>query len=297
MPMLSADDGVELYYEETGSGTPVVFVHEFAGDHRSYEPQVRYFNRRVRCITFNARGYPPSGVPTSLECYSQKHACEDIRAVLDALKIEKAHLVGISMGAFAVIHFAIAYPNRASAVVAGGCGYGAPHNVREKFRSEAEAMANGIIKSGMSTVAQDYCETPTRVQYRRKDPRGWSEFKTMLEEHSTLGSANTMRGVQAKRPSLFDLEASLATLTVPLLVITGDEDDPCLDTSLFLKRIVPSAALAVLPKTGHTLNLEEPTLFNQLVEDFFREVDTGQWETRDLKSVGTSILSRNDKID
>ena len=294
MPMLSADDGVELYYEETGSGTPVVFVHEFAGDYRSYEPQVRYFNRRLRCITYNARGYPPSTVPRSLESYSQARACEDIRAVLDALDIEKAHIVGISMGAFAALHFGLTYPRRAYGLVAGGCGYGAPKNVRAQFKTEAEGMAQQIIDTGMASVAEHYTVTPARVQYRRKDPRGWSEFKAMLSEHCAVGSANTMRGVQARRPSLFDLARPLSKLAVPLLVITGDEDDPSLDTSLFLKRTVPSAALAVIPKTGHTLNLEEPALFNQLVDDFFREVETGHWEMRDMKSAGNSILSRND---
>lgn len=293
MPTLTTDDSVELYYEDTGKGVPVVFVHEFAGDHRSYEPQVRYFSRRYRCITYNARGYPPSAVPASLERYSQSRACDDIRAVLDALDIDKAHVVGISMGAFACVHFGLTYPERALSLVAGGCGYGAPHAVRAQFQIEAEAMAQRIIDNGMEAAAEQYARTATRVQYLRKDPRGWAEFKTMLAQHSSLGSANTMRGVQARRPSLFDLEVALSTLLIPLLVIAGDEDDPCLDASLYLKRTVASSALALLPKTGHTLNLEEPALFNQLLADFFQEVESGHWEVRDMNTVGGSILSRS----
>ena len=295
MPMLTTDDGVDLYYEETGTGTPIVFVHEFAGDYRSYEPQVRYFNRRYRCIAYNARGYPPSMVPESVDRYSQTRACDDIRAVLDALEIDKAHVVGVSMGAFATVHFGLTYPERALSLVAGGCGYGAPREVREQFQSEAEAMAQKIMDIGMAHAAEDYALTGTRIQYLRKDPRGWAEFKTMLAEHSTLGSANTMRGVQAKRPSLFDLDDPLSKLSVALLVIAGDEDDPCLDTSLYLKRTVPSSALALLPKTGHALNLEEPALFNQLLGEFFHEVETGRWEIRVLKESGGSILSRESR--
>src|SRR2546430_3367165 len=98
MPHLTTDDSVKLYYEDSGSGIPIVFVHELAGDYRSWEPQVRYFARGYRCITYNARGYPPSDVPAEAERYSQDRARDDIRAVLDALKIDKAHIVGLSMG-------------------------------------------------------------------------------------------------------------------------------------------------------------------------------------------------------
>ena len=293
MPTLTTDDGVDLYYEEAGEGTPVVFVHEFAGDYRSFEPQVRYFNRRYRCIAYNARGYPPSAVPEKVESYSQARACDDIRAVLDALGIDKAHVVGVSMGAFATVHFGLQYPDRTLSLTAGGVGYGAPLAIREQFQVEAETMARRIIDEGMASAAEGYSVTATRVQLLRKDPRGWAEFKTQLAEHSALGSANTMRGVQAKRPSLYDLEEPLSRMEVPLMVMAGDEDDPGLDASLYLKRTVPSAALTLLPKTGHALNLEEPGLFNQLLEEFFHQVETGRWEVRDLSGAGSSILSRS----
>src|SRR5512134_273657 len=121
MPTLKTDDGISLHYEEAGAGTPMVFVHEFAGDHRSWEPQVRYFSRRYRCITFNARGYPPSDVPADGERYSQDRARDDIRDVLDGLKIDRAHVVGLSMGGFATLHFGFTYPNRARSLVVAGC--------------------------------------------------------------------------------------------------------------------------------------------------------------------------------
>ena len=122
MPHLTTDDGVKLFYEETGGGIPIVFVHEFAGDCRSYEMQMRYFGQRYRCIAYNARGYPPSDVPEDGEKYSQKRACDDIRAVLDALKIDKAHIAGLSMGGFAALHFGFNYPDRARSLVVAGCG-------------------------------------------------------------------------------------------------------------------------------------------------------------------------------
>jgi pimeloyl-ACP methyl ester carboxylesterase len=290
MAYVTTDDGVKLYYEETGSGTPIVFVHEFAGDTRSYEPQVRYFSRRYRCINFNARGFPPSDVPENFESYSQARARDDIRAVMDELKIEKAHILGISMGGFATLHFGFAYPERAMSLVVAGCGYGAAPGARQQFADETARTAGQIAEKGMAEVSKSYGSGPTRVQLRNKDPRGYAEFLQQLSEHSTLGSANTMRGVQARRPSLWDLVDDMKKLDVPTLVATGDEDDPCLEPGILMKRHIKSAALVVLPNTGHALNLEEPDLFNRLCDDFFHQVEAGRWPRRDPRAVPGAIL-------
>jgi len=290
MPHVTTDDGVRLYYEEVGSGYPIVFVHEFAGDYRSYETQMRYFARRYRCIAYNARGYPPSDVPEDFERYSQTRARDDIRAVLDGLGIAKAHVVGISMGGFAVLHFGFGYPERASALVVAGCGYGAQPDKRQQFHDETARTAAQIAEKGMVEVAKTYGAGPTRVQYANKDPRGYAEFLTQLAEHSTLGSANTMRGVQARRPSLWDLVDEMKRLDVPTLIATGDEDDPCLEPGILMKRAIKSAALVVFPNTGHALNIEEPDLFNRALDDFFHQVETGRWPRRDPRAATGSIL-------
>ncbi len=290
MPHLTTDDGVRLYYEETGSGAPVVLVHEFADDVRGYEPQVRYFGRRYRCIAFNARGYPPSDVPEDPARYSQERARDDIRAVLDGLGIAKAHVVGISMGGFAVLHFGLSYPDRALSLVVAGCGYGAEPGKRQQFHDETAKTAELIAGAGMAAASKTYAIGPTRVQFQNKDPRGWAEFAAHLAEHSTLGSANTMRGVQARRPSLYDLTDRMRALDVPTLVMTGDEDDPCLEPGLLMKRTIPTAALIVFPNTGHGLNLEEPELFNRTLDEFFHQVESGRWPRRDPRSQTGSIL-------
>ena len=289
MPTLTTDDGVPLFYEATGSGVPVVFVHEFAGDSRSWEPQVRHLARRYRCITFNARGYPPSGVPDDPGAYSQDRARDDVLAVLDALGVERAHVVGLSMGGFATLHFGLAYPDRARSLVLAGVGYGAEPEQRDRFRSEADATAGLLRTRGMAAFAESYSVGPTRVQFRNKDPRGWQEFAGMLAEHSADGSAHTQQGVQKKRPSLFDLADRMKALAVPALVVTGDEDWPCLVPSVFMKRTIPSAGLLVVPNTGHTINLEEPAAFNAALADFFAQVDAGRWPMRDPRAVSESI--------
>jgi pimeloyl-ACP methyl ester carboxylesterase len=251
---------------------------------------MRYFSRRYRCVVYNARGYPPSDVPDNFERYSQERARDDIRAVLDALKIDKAHVVGISMGGFATLHFGFEYSDRALSLVVAGCGYGAAPGARQQFHDETARTAAQIAEKGMEEVAKSYGSGPTRVQLEAKDPRGYAEFMTQLKEHSTPGAANTMRGVQARRPSLYDLVDKMKALDVPTLVATGDEDDPCLEPGLLMKRNIKSAALVVFPNTGHALNLEEPDLFNRACDDFFHQVESGRWPRRHPKAVPGAIL-------
>jgi pimeloyl-ACP methyl ester carboxylesterase len=291
MAHIETDDGVSLYYEEAGSGAPVIFVHEFAGDHRSFGAQMSRFARQYRCVAYNARGYPPSDVPESLDQYSQDRARDDIRDVLDGLDMERAHLVGVSMGALAVLHFGVHYPERALSLTMGGCGYGAEPGKREQFRKETEAVAARFESEGASAVAETYGRGPARVRFEAKDPQGFSTFMTMLKEHSARGSANTLRGVQARRPSFYDMGEQLRAITVPTLVMVGDEDEPCLDASIYLKRMIPSAALVVLPITGHALNIEEPELYNRLLGDFLHQVDAGTWQLRDPRSISEKSLS------
>src|SRR5437762_1095618 len=188
-------NGVNLFYEETGQGAPLVFVHEFAGDYASWHLQVRFLSRRYRTIAFNARGYPPSDVPEDPAAYSQEQAAEDIRGLLDALGIERAHICGLSMG-----------------------------------------------------------------------------------------------GVQMTRPSVYELEAAMEKLTVPTLVVTGDEDEPCLEPALFMKRKIRSSGLVVMPKAGHTVNLEDPDAFNRIVLDFLTAVDAGRWPLRNPASISASAI-------
>ena len=292
MPFLTTDDNVKLHYEEAGTGTPIVFVHEFAGDCRSWEAQIRHFGRRYRCIAFNARGYPPSDVPDDVNMYSQVRARDDIKAVLDALKIDKAHIVGLSMGGFATLHFGFTYPERVLSLVVGGCGYGAQADKRAQFAAETEAAAKRFEEIGMSKAAQGYALAPSRVQFQNKDPRGWKEFADQLATNSTKGSALTMRGVQSRRPSLFDLVEQMKTITAPTLIITGDEDWPCLEPAILMKRTINSAGLVVLPNAGHTVNLEEPAAFNQQVADFLHAVEAGRWAMRDPRAMASGILGK-----
>ncbi|MDQ6619191.1 MAG: alpha/beta hydrolase [Pseudomonadota bacterium] len=293
MPYASADDGIRLHYEEAGSGTPIIFVHEFGGSYRSFEMQMRHFSRHHRCITFAARGYPPSDVPESVEMYSQTHAMQDIVAVMDAANVTRAHAVGVSMGGFAVLQFGLERPERALSIAIGGVGYGAEKQFEEYFRAVSLEVARQFEQQGSKEFAKTYSLGASRVQFQNKDPRGWREFADMLGEHSAVGAANTMRGVQAKRPSIYDWEDRLRAMTVPTLVIVGDEDDHCLQPGLFLKRAIQTCGLLVLPKTGHAMNLEEPEHFNRFLGEFITMVEAGKWAPRDPRATPAQIMKTN----
>jgi len=282
MPTLRTGDGIALYYEESGQGPPLVFAHEFGGDHRSWEPQLRRFSRQYRCIAYCARGYLPSDVPEHPEAYSQKLHCEDLRAVIEGLQLERPHVVGLSMGGFAALHFGMVYCARgqeplARSLAVASVGNGAHPAQREPFQRSAREWAATIRTRGMADFAHAFGRGPTRVQLLRKDPRRYAEHEARLAAHAPVGAALSLERVLAERPSLYELTEPLGRIDVPVLLLAGDEDAPCLDPSLLLKRTVPRAGLAVLPRSGHLLNLEEPELFHALLADFFHRVECGAW--------------------
>ena len=295
MTWVTTSDGVRLYAENTSQGTPIVFVHEFGGDLRSWEPQVRFFSRRYQCITFNARGYPPSDTPENISSYSQDRAVNDIRDVMDHIGIEQAHIVGLSMGGFAALHFGMQYPKRALSLVVASTGYGAEKIYEDYFKQISHEIADEFEARGAEAFSHIYALSASRIPYLNKDPRGWEEFRKTLGDRSASGSANTMRGIQANRPSLYDLEDNLSKMKIPVLVVVGDEDDHCLQPGLFLKRTIPASGLYVMPKTGHTCNLEEPDLFNRNLEEFFVTVKANRWLPRDPRSTPEEIMKTGRK--
>jgi pimeloyl-ACP methyl ester carboxylesterase len=282
-------DGIELHFEVEGDGFPLLFIHEFAGDHRSWGPQVRHFSRTYRCITYAARGYPPSDVPADAAAYSQERAADDAIAVLDAAGAESAHFVGFSMGGFAALHVVLGHPDRARSAVFAGVGYGSQPSKREQFRRESHAIADAFESQGSAKVAESYAVGSARVQLQNKNPAAWREFAAALAQHDATGAAFTMRGVQAERPSLYDLRDELLAITTPVLILAGDEDEGSLEPSLMLKRTIPTSGLVILPRTGHTVNLEDPDAFNEPVGRFLAAVDNRLWRARDPRAVSGSI--------
>jgi pimeloyl-ACP methyl ester carboxylesterase len=286
-------NGVKLYYEEAGRGVPIVFVHEFADDLYGWEYQIRYFSRRYRCVAFNARGYPPSEVPKSASKYSQAIATADVANVMRHLKIRKAHIIGCSMGGYATVHFGLTYPRMALSLTAIGVGFGSDPDKRAQFMRDNAVMIKRFLELGTKEAIRPYQVGPSRVQFQNKDPRAFAHFCAEFAKHSALGSANTLTGVQGRRPTIYSLERKFRQLKVPLHMVSGDEDDNCLEPGIFIKRVCPSATLTVVAGTGHAVNLEEPALFNRITAEFLAQVDSGRWRPRDVRSLGKSTMAKN----
>ncbi|WGD53675.1 alpha/beta hydrolase [Bradyrhizobium sp. CB1650] len=284
MPHATTRDDVRIYFEEAGQGTPIIFLHEFAADYTNWEPQMRYFSRGHRCITYSARGYTPSDVPPG-EVYTYKHFYTDALAVLDHLKIDRAHLVGLSMGAYSSLQIGLNAPERALSMTLAGVGSGSELENLDAWRKQCRANAEQFETLGSTEVAKVTREAPSRIPFLVKDPRGHADFYAALARHDARGSANTMRGFQGGRPSIYTMTDAIRSVATPALIICGDEDDPCVGPSLFLKQHLPAAGLAMFPKSGHVLNLEEPALFNATVERFVTLVEAGRWPVRDPRSV------------
>jgi pimeloyl-ACP methyl ester carboxylesterase len=289
MPKVQAN-GIQIHYEISGEGTPIVFVHEFAGDYRSWEDQVRFFNRRYRTFVYNARGLPPTDVPEDVSDYSQDIAVGDLAGIIQALDLAPAHIVGLSMGGYASLHLGLRHPELVRSCVVAGCGYGSVTSQREQFQKDVNEVARRFEEEGLEKFGPVYTAGPTRVQLERKDPIAYEKFQRLFVERSALGAANTMRGLQSTRPSVYELEEAMKKSRVPTLILTGDEDEPCLEPGIFMKRTIPTAALITFPNAGHLINLEEPAMFNRIVLDFITEVDAGRWPERDPRSLGASAM-------
>ena len=269
--------GAKLYFEEYGDGHPLIFLHEFGHDIRQWEAQVRHFSRAYRCVSFNARGYPPSDVPDDAAMYGWEFSVDDIAAVMRHLSIDCAHLVGLSMGAYAALQFALRYPKKTSAIVAAAVGSGSLPSQREAWLRETFVLSRIFDEHGTGFMADRMGRGPARIQLKYKDRKTWQEFVEHLREHSARGMSNTLARCQALRPPLHDLRDALSEMPVPVLLAVGDEDLSCLEANLMLKSSLPNAGLWICPNTGHAINLEEPAAFNAQVESFLSTVERGSW--------------------
>ena len=246
MPYVEAT-GAKLYFEESGYGYPIIFIHELASDIRGWEAQTRYFSRGYRCIAYNARGYPPSDVPEDVASYGWEFAVDDIAAVMRGLKIERAHVVGLSMGGYAALQFGLRYPEKASAIVSASVGSGSHPSQRDAWLKETSVLARIFIDHGMVGMAERMARGPARIQLKYKDRKGWREFVVRLRQHSSLGMSNTMAHCQALRPSLHDLRDQFSGMTIPVLLAVGDEDVRCLETNLISNPRFPTLVSGSVP--------------------------------------------------
>jgi pimeloyl-ACP methyl ester carboxylesterase len=262
--LVATRDGCELDAREWGQGAPVIFVHELLGNGATFAPVIDRLKSRFRCITYNARGYPPSQVPAfSEQRYSQTTACDDLLAVMDQLGLQRAHLVGVSMGAACCLQLAIAAPQRVQSMVLASIGAGSDATP-EAQAARIEGMAAQFDGADMAALLRDFATRPNRRTLIDNQPESWRLFEREFMKLSGQGIAHTLRGVQKRRAPIYALEPALRELRVPALVVLGSEDAPCRKPCEFLARTLPAARLEVIEGSGHTPNLEQPERFAQL---------------------------------
>jgi pimeloyl-ACP methyl ester carboxylesterase len=266
-------NGVSLAYEEYGEGFPLVWCHDYAGSMDVWKPQIQHFARRYRVIVYNARGYPPSDVPADPEAYDQEKSVDDLYHLLGGLGISRAYVGGVSMGGGLSFVFALRHPDMARAIIIASAGTGSTDPAT--FRETQRTSAGELEQRGMDALKER--AEAMQPQLKAKDPIAWQALVDQYLAHSPLGLALTARGVQGKRPPVFAFEDELKRMQTPALIVIGDEDEPCLEPALFLRRTIPNAGLVVFPRTGHLVHLEEADLFNSSVSDFLTMVEAGKW--------------------
>lgn len=264
--MLAEVNGVRLYYEVTGKGRPVVFVHGFGCGIRSWDPQVGALARAYRVIAYDVRGHGLSEAPTEASAYSQPTSVEDLRGLLDVLKVRRAAVVGLSMGGNIALNFALTHPMRVSALVVADTGAGSDGHA--EWVATCHAFAAALDAGGTEAFADMAMASPLFTPYCAKGPAAQRFIRSCLMTHRARGVAHTAREVLARRPRIYELEPQLRELRVPTLLIVGDGDDPCLKIHDFMARTIPRARSVVLRGTGHLSNLESPAAFNAVVRRF-----------------------------
>ena len=276
MPYFAASDGCRLWYEEIGQGAPVVFVHEFGGDHRSWSEQTVVLSKRYRCITYAARGFLPSDAPKDLSSYGQAQATGDLLALVDYLALDSFHLVGTSMGSFTSLDFTLRHGPRVRSLTLIGNSSGPRGDTeRSTYRSDwLETEINAREKGGGAGAVAVLAEDPAYRSFRENRPEAWRAYADRLAEQSVEGALNILRTLHWNRRSLWEDEARLRLVDCPVLLVHGREDYYLVgETNAFLNSVIPQAVLELFPQTGHLVNLERPDKFNALLRDHMAVVE------------------------
>jgi len=250
----------------------MVFAHELASDLAQWSGQMARFSDRFRCIAYDARGYPPSDMPAGDADYEWPRFVDDIEAMFDGMALQKAWLVGWSMGAYAALHFALRHPGRLEGLVVVGVGSGSPVDEIEGFRADMADLARLYRQEGSEAAAERIASGANRQPLKRNNPEAWTAWRDALRRRPAEAMARVCANYQGRRPSLLDFEGELSRLKVPVLILIGEEDAPCLGISRALARTIPGAKLRVFPKVGHAPNLEASEAFDREVEAFTRAV-------------------------
>jgi pimeloyl-ACP methyl ester carboxylesterase len=264
-------NGVELYYEESGTGSPVVLVHGFGLTARMWDPQVAALAPRYRVIVYDARGQGRSEVPDDPEEYSQAAMVEDLLGLLDHLGLARAHIAGLSMGGGIALAFALAHPERVSGLAV--CDAGAGSDDAADHVARLGRWRERLEEGGIEAFADEALRDALLADYVAHGSEAIHLLRRLLTANSARGLSRTLTGVLGRRPALYTLGDRLARLSHPVLVVVGERDRPCLRVANFLAGTIPRAELVIIPGSGHLPNLEQSALFNATLKGFLDRIE------------------------
>jgi pimeloyl-ACP methyl ester carboxylesterase len=271
---LTEIEGVNIYYEDEGEGRPIMMIHGFSADLSSWDEQAPALLKGYRVVRYDCRGHGRSGCPADPAAYSQEILVREALGLMDELGLEKAYVCGLSMGGNVALHLAFNHPHRVEAVIAACTGSGS--SAEDGFIERFEAIAGVLDEGKLELFADLLLSAPSFSTFTRLRPDLVQSQREQLMRNDPGGLANTIRGVQMKRPSIMSLEEKLKRLEAPVLILVGEEDMPCSGPAKFMNQHIPRSRLVVFPETGHILNLERPADFNREVMDFLSDVESGQ---------------------
>ena len=264
MPQVTAN-GIRISYEERGRGPAAVWAHGLCGTLRTWEGIMARLQDRCRVIAYDARGHGASEKPPDAAAYSQDLMVEDLRGLLDALGVERAVVGGHSMGANVALNVALRHPGRCLGLVAVGIGSGSSDP--EEWRTSMGQTAEVAEREGMAATLEAMRRRPAWAPaFSRPDVAPLVTREVLGCDPQAI--AHTIRGVQMRRPTIFQLEEGLRRLPVPTLVVLGELDGPVLECSRFMAQRIPQAELVAIPGAGHWVHLEAPGPFLEAVERF-----------------------------
>jgi pimeloyl-ACP methyl ester carboxylesterase len=260
-------NGVSLFYQDAGQGAPLLFVHAFPVGRGMWAPQMEFFPRHCRAITYDCRGFGRSEAPTAPAAYSQAHSVEDAHRLLTHLGIFPAAVCGLSMGGNIALNLALAHPASVRALIL--CDTGAGSEDPGAFRARCVEYAEATQR-GMDGFFETMMLWPVFGDFM-KGPRETALLREMVLAQPPHGVGLTALYTLAPRPPVYALRERLESLPVPTLVVCGERDEACRESSKFLAGAIPGARLWMVPGASHFVNLDAPALFNETVLAFLHE--------------------------
>ncbi len=260
-------NGVRLHYDEAGAGPPLLLIHAFPVGRRMWEPQMPALSARHRVIAYDVRGFGLSDAPKDPAQYSQAISVEDARGLLAAIGAAPAAVCGLSMGGNIALNLALSHPEAVSKLIA--CDTGAGSEDPAGFRARCEEYV-AAAETGVERFFEAVMEWPVFADYGKRGEGERGLLHELVLAQPAHGIALTARHSLATRRPIYALEAGLRSLRVPTLVVYGERDEACVQTSEFMGRVIPGARVWKVLGATHFVNLDEPDLFNRTVLDFLR---------------------------